>query len=129
MTEQSPPVHLAHDIARNLGALAAYLPSAPPHEVAQILGTVLDPDQGVLGQLTTLVEHGSRATKTQAERGTFPPEMWLALGRAANDLGGLCVELDDHAPDFRRLGNPPQTATPTVAQPTASALVVTRRRR
>ncbi|MEU2874217.1 hypothetical protein ABZ769_34340 [Streptomyces olivoreticuli] len=130
MTDSTPyPVRLADDIARQLGQLNQHLAQAPPRQAARILGQVLDADEGILGQLTTLVETGSRGAKGLAESGTFPPELWLALGRAANDLGGLCVDLDDHADDLRELAQTPQTSSaPLPPTPMASALVARRRR-
>ncbi|MER5782637.1 hypothetical protein ABT104_13055 [Streptomyces mobaraensis] len=130
MPDPTPyPVLLADNIARQLGLLAQHLSQAPPEQTAQILGRVLDVQDGILGQVTTLVETGARSTRAHAEQGTFPPEVWLAMGRAANDLNGLCAELSDHATDFQRLARP--TRADTAARPPApvAAAFVTRRHR
>ncbi|WP_405889839.1 hypothetical protein OG427_07270 [Streptomyces sp. NBC_00133] len=131
MTDTTPyPVRLARDISGQIDQLGGHLAQAPPRQAAQILGQVLDADEGILGRLTTLVATGSQFAQDHTERGTFPPEVWLALGRAANDLSQLCVNLDEHAGEFRQLAQTPSatclTMTPT---PVASALVVARRRR
>ncbi|MFI1183575.1 hypothetical protein ACH4UT_29080 [Streptomyces sp. NPDC020799] len=130
MPDPTPyPVLLADNIARQLGLLAQHLSQAPPAQTAQILGRVLDTGDGVLGQVTALVETGSRSTRTHTERGTFPPEVWLALGRAANDLNGLCADLSDHVEDFQRLAQPAAaSSTARLPTPVASALVARRHR-
>ncbi|MCC3778203.1 hypothetical protein [Streptomyces sp. UNOB3_S3] len=130
MPDPTPyPVLLADNIARHLGLLAQHLSQAPPDQTAQILGRALDVNDGILGQVATLVETGSRATRSHAEQGIFPPEVWLALGRAANDLNTMCADLDDHAEDFQRLAQPTRantTARPPA--PVASAFVARRHR-
>ncbi|MFK4222240.1 hypothetical protein [Streptomyces sp. NPDC019890] len=130
MTNTTPyPVRLARDISRQIDQLSEHLAQAPPRQAAQILGQVLDAEEGILGRLTTLVATGSHFAKDHTERGTFPPEVWLALGRAANDLSHLCVNLDEYADDFRQIAQTPSassiTMTPT---PVVSSLVARRRR-
>lgn len=128
MTRPVPnPVHLAEDISTHLHALSEYVDQgAPPEAVARVLGSVLDGHDGILGRLTAFVENGSRATRKLAEEGSLRPDTWLALGRAANDLVQLCVELEDHTADFKRLGTPQAAATSV--PPIASALVARRHR-
>ncbi|MGW1194518.1 hypothetical protein ACWD4B_01465 [Streptomyces sp. NPDC002536] len=131
MPDPTPyPVLLADNIARQLGLLAQHLSQAPPEQTAHILGRVLDVQDGILGQVTTLVETGSRSARTHTEQGAFPPEVWLALGRAANDLNGLCADLSDHAEDFQRLAQPaaPTNSTARPPAPVTSAFVARRRR-
>ncbi|MBV9025566.1 MAG: hypothetical protein JO362_17640 [Streptomycetaceae bacterium] len=123
------PVRLADDIARQLDRLTEHLAQAPPRQAAQILGHLLDAEHGILGHLTTLVTTGSRCAKKHARAGAFPPEVWLALGRATNDLNGLCRDLNEHLDDVRQLAQaPPTDSTPLPPTPTASALVARRRR-
>ncbi|MBC2878056.1 MULTISPECIES: hypothetical protein [Streptomyces] len=130
MPDPTPyPVLLADNIARQLGLLAQHLAQAPPEQTAQILGRVLDTDTGVLGQVTALAETGARSTRAHAEQGSFPPELWLALGRAANDLHGLCTDISDHVEDFQRLARPTRAeAAPRPPAPVAAAFVARRRR-
>ncbi|MEW1632719.1 hypothetical protein AB0469_01435 [Streptomyces sp. NPDC093801] len=119
------PVQLARHIAQQIDVLNEHLATAPPRQAAQILGQVLDPEEGVLGSLTTLVATGSHFAKHHATAGTLPPEVWLALGRAANELNDIGLDLDEHADALHQLTRPPATTT---APPTASALVARRHR-
>ncbi|MFI5820212.1 hypothetical protein ACIA8I_13975 [Streptomyces rishiriensis] len=87
MSHPAPyPVRLADEITRQLVQLADHLSQLPPPQAAQVIARVLDPDAGVLGGLTHLVATGSVFAKDQAERGALPAEVWLALGRASNEL-------------------------------------------
>ncbi|MFP8959219.1 hypothetical protein ACLIYP_01415 [Streptomyces nanhaiensis] len=129
MTDSTPyAVTLAEDITRRLGQLTEYLAQAPPRQAAQILGKVLDCDDGVLGQVTALLATGSHFAKHHARAGTFPPEVWLALGRASNELHDIGLDLDEHLADIERLAAPPAAAGATTAKPVASDMVVRRRR-
>ncbi|MFG2592279.1 hypothetical protein [Streptomyces sp. NPDC048438] len=119
-------VRLADDITRRLGQLADQLSQLPPHQAAQVIARILDPDAGVLGGITHLVTTGSVFAKDQAERGLLPPEVWLALGRASNELHDITLDLDEHQDTLRQVGTQPST---TAAKPPAPAPLVVRRRR
>ncbi|MFJ8888174.1 hypothetical protein ACIRJR_32895 [Streptomyces sp. NPDC102402] len=127
MSHPAPyPVELADDITRRLGQLADQLSQLPPHQAAQVIARILDPDAGVLGGITHLVTTGSVFAKDQAERGLLPPEVWLALGRASNELHDITLDLDEHQDTLRQVGTQPST---TAAKPPAPAPLVVMRRR
>ncbi|MFH9612823.1 hypothetical protein ACH4MM_03480 [Streptomyces pratensis] len=127
MSHPAPcPVELADDITRRLGQLANHLSQLPPPQAAQVIARILDPDAGVLGGITHLVITGGVFAKDQAERGLLPPEVWLALGRASNELHDITLELDEHQDTLRQVGAQPST---TAAKPPAPAPLVVRRRR
>ncbi|MCZ1006860.1 hypothetical protein [Streptomyces lydicus] len=121
-------VALAEDIAHRLGQLTEHLGQAPPRQAAQILDKVLDAEEGILGRTTGLMATGSSFAQHHAQAGSFPPEVWLALGRAANELNDICLDLDEHADDIRRLALPPGTEHAVAAKPVASDMVIRRRR-
>uniref|UniRef100_A0AAU2AEQ3 Uncharacterized protein n=1 Tax=Streptomyces sp. NBC_00093 TaxID=2975649 RepID=A0AAU2AEQ3_9ACTN len=128
MTEQSPfPVRLANDVARQLGALTEYLLDAPPHEAARILATVLS-NSGVLDRLTGLLVTGSRFAQHHSEQGVLPPEVWLAIGRAANELHDIHLDLDEHTEALDALAGTGAPAPTTAPTPVPTAMVVRRRR-
>ena len=118
------PVRLTDEIARRLGELANHLAALPAGEATKVIARVLDPEDGVLGLFTHLVITGSYFAKTQAEEGSLPAEVWLALGRAANELHDIGLDLDEHTNTLQRLHTRPAT-TPAVP-PTAAPLVVRR---
>ncbi|GHE77513.1 MULTISPECIES: hypothetical protein [Streptomyces] len=120
-------VRLADEITRQLGQLADHLSQLPPPQAAQVIARILDPDAGVLGGVTRLVATGSHFAKDQAEQGTLPAEVWLALGRAANELHDITLDLDEHQGTLQRVGTQP--ATTAAAKPPAPAPLVVRRRR
>ncbi|HEX5541753.1 MAG TPA: hypothetical protein VFX60_09345 [Micromonospora sp.] len=120
------PVRLADEITRRLGQLTDHLARLPPHEATHVIARVLDPDAGVLGGVTGLVTTSSRFAKVQAERGALPAEVWLALGRAANELDAMGGDLDEHRETLRRVSR--QTAT-SMSKPPSPAPLVARRRR
>ncbi|MEU2466776.1 hypothetical protein ABZ580_21475 [Streptomyces sp. NPDC012486] len=127
MSHPAPgPVELADDITRWLGQLADHLSQLPPPQAAQVIARILDPDDGVLGGITHLVITGGVFAKDQAERGLLPPEVWLALGRASNELHDITLDLDEHQATLRQVGTQPST---TAAKPPAPAPLVVRRRR
>ncbi|MEH0468599.1 hypothetical protein QA943_07010 [Streptomyces sp. B21-097] len=117
---------LADEITRQLGQLADHLSQLPPPQAAQIIARVLDPDAGVLGGVTHLVATGSVFAKDQAERGALPAEVWLALGRASNELHDITLDLDEHQDALKHVGTQPATIA---AKPPAPAPLVIRRRR
>ncbi|WP_447035860.1 hypothetical protein [Streptomyces sp. DSM 118878] len=120
------PVMLADEITRQLSQLVDHLSQLPPPQAAQVIARVLDPDTGVLDGVTHLVATGSRFAKDQAEQGALPAEVWLALGRASNELYDITLDLDEHQDTLRRVGTQPVT---TAAKPPAPAPLVARRRR
>lgn len=127
MSHPAPyPVRLADEITRQLGKLAHHLSQLPPPQAAQVISRVLDPHTGVLGGVTHLVDTGSEFAKNQAERGILPPEVWLALGRASNELHGITLDLDAHHDTLQHVGTQPAI---TAAKPPAPAALVVRRRR
>ncbi|MFG2430300.1 hypothetical protein [Streptomyces sp. NPDC048590] len=127
MSHPAPcPVELADDITRRLGQLADHLSQLPPPQAAQVIARILDPDAGVLGGITHLVTTGSVFAKNQAELGLLPPEVWLALGRASNELHDISLDLDEHQATLRQVGTQPST---TAAKPPPPAPLVVRRRR
>ncbi|MER6714608.1 hypothetical protein [Streptomyces sp. NPDC000877] len=120
------PVRLADDIARQLGQLTDDLSRLPADQAMQVLASVLDPIEGILGRFTSLVVTGSVHAKDHAERGLLPAEVWLALGRAANELDDLGIDLDPTLNTLQRFSTRPAATTPT---PPAPAPLVVRRRR
>ncbi|OIJ91618.1 hypothetical protein [Streptomyces colonosanans] len=127
MTYPTPyAVRLADEITRQLGQLSNDLHRLPADQAMQVTARILDPDNGVLGAFTQLVGTGSRIAKDQAERGSLPAEVWLALGRTANELNDIGLDLDDHTDILAQFGAPTSTAT---AKPPAPAPLVARRRR
>ncbi|MEU2776498.1 hypothetical protein ABZ646_27135 [Streptomyces sp. NPDC007162] len=127
MTHPTPYlVQLADAIARQLGQLTDHLSQLPPPQAAQVIARVLDPDNGILGGVTHLVATGSVFAKDQAERGALPAEVWLALGRASNELGDITLDLDEHKDTLQTVGARPAT---TAAKPPAPAPLVVRRHR
>ncbi|MEU6243988.1 hypothetical protein [Streptomyces sp. NPDC047024] len=124
MSHSTPhPVELADEITRRLGQLADRLSQLPPAQAAQVIARVLDADNGVFGGITHLMATGSMFAKDQAERGVLPAEVWLALGRASNELNDIALDLDEHQGTLRT-----QPATTTAAAPAPVPLVVRRRR-
>jgi hypothetical protein len=121
-------VQLADSIGRQLGQLTRLLALAPPAEAAQILASVLDYDTGILGKVTDLVEAGSRFAKNHSERGVLPPEVWLALGRAANELGSVGQDLYEHTGTIKQVAASSAPSISPATPPVASAMVIRRRR-
>jgi predicted transcriptional regulator len=119
-------VRLADEITRQLGQLADHLSQLPPPQAAQVIARVLDPDAGVLGGVTHLVATGSVFAKDQAERGALPAEVWLALGRASNELHDITLDLDEHKDALQHVSTQP--ATTAAKRPVPAPLVVRRRR-
>ncbi|MEV6007357.1 hypothetical protein AB0M29_11165 [Streptomyces sp. NPDC051976] len=127
MSHPAPyPVRLADEITRQLGQLSDHVSQLPPPQAAQVIARVLDPDTGVLGAVTHLLATGSVFAKDQAERGVLPAEVWLALGRACNELGDITLDLDEHKDALQRVGAQPAA---TAVEPPAPAPLVIRRRR
>lgn len=119
------PVLLADEITRQLDQLAEHLAQLPPAEATLVIARILDPNEGVLAGITALVSTGSRFAKTQAEHGRLPAEVWLALGRAANELDHIVFDLDEHRVTLRHISQQP---TPAAKPPAPAPLVVRRHR-
>ncbi|MFD7017493.1 hypothetical protein [Streptomyces sp. NPDC059928] len=129
MTDSNlPSVQLADSITAQLGQLRRLLALAPPHEAAQLLAGILDYDTGLLGEVTELVQTGSRFAKVHSEHGVLPPEVWLALGRAANELNSVGVDLHEHTSTLKQVAAPALPSSRPAAAPAASAMVIRRRR-
>ena len=129
MTDSNlPSIQLANAITAQLGQLRRHLALAPPHEAAQILANVLDYNTGLLGEVTELVGTGSRFVKVHSERGVLPPEVWLALGRAANELNSVGADLNEHTGTIKQVAAPTPPSSKPATVPVASAMVLRRRR-
>ena len=127
MTHPYPyPVWLADEITRQLGQLSDQLAQAPAREATQLIARILNPERGVLAGVTRLVSTGSMFAKDQAERGALPADVWLALGRASNELDALGGDLDEYRETFRSVGAQP--ATLASSPPVPAPLVVRRHR-
>ncbi|MER7728518.1 hypothetical protein [Streptomyces sp. NPDC096323] len=120
------PSWLADEITRQLGQLANQLAHTPAREATQLLARILNPDGGILAGVNHLVATGSTFAKDQAERGALPPEVWLALGRASNELDAIGGDLDEHRETLRSVATQP--ATTTSIAPAPVPLVVRRHR-
>jgi hypothetical protein len=120
------PVWLTDEVTRLLGQLADQLAHAPSREATQLVARILNPDDGILAGVTRLVATGSIFAKDQAERGALPPDVWLALGRASNELDAIGCDLDEHRETLRNVSTQPATIAST---PPAPAPLVVRRHR
>ncbi|WP_031008904.1 hypothetical protein [Streptomyces sp. NRRL F-5727] len=124
----NPPVTddaLLDAIAQHLDQLADHLLQADARQAAQILARVVDLEDGVLRKLTDLVTDCSRASRNHAADGLFPPEAWLAFGRAGNTLANVSDDLDQHRNVFEQIGK----QAPASAPPKATAFVTRGRHR
>lgn len=126
MPHPNQHVHLADEMARQLGRLGDKLAILPPHEATQVIARVVDPADGVLAGVTHLVSVSSMFAKVQAERGALPAEVWLALGRASNELDAIGGDLDEHRKTLQYVSDRPATGP---AKPSAPAPLVVRRHR
>ncbi|MFB7171896.1 hypothetical protein ACFCYM_13850 [Streptomyces sp. NPDC056254] len=124
-----PATTLIDSITRQLDQLSARLSQAGPQQAAQILQQVLDAENGILGRLTALVGAGTYVTKHHAQSGIFPAEMWLALGRTANTLHDLALDLDEHQEVFEEIASRRALTTSSPAATQATALVARGRHR
>jgi hypothetical protein len=124
----SYPARLADDIAGLLDTLNEHLIQATPQEAAQILATVLDGENGVLGRMTGLMVTGSHFAKDLSTRGLLPPEIPLALGRAANELHDIGLDIDEHTDSISALAGPPPRADTPPPRPAVSGTPAGRRR-
>ncbi|MEU6192322.1 hypothetical protein [Streptomyces sp. NPDC047061] len=121
----SHPVRLAEDITSLLKTLNDQLAQAAPRQAAEILGKVLIYDDGVVALVTDLIATGSRFAQGHAHRGALPPEVWLSMGRCANDLERISAELDGHTDALKQLEAPSAAGT-IQAKPVPSAMIVRR---
>ncbi|MEU9939090.1 hypothetical protein [Streptomyces lavendulae] len=129
MTPPNVADALTAGITRQLDQLSAQLSEAGPQQAAQILRQVLDTDDGVLGRLSALVITGTHVTKHHAQTGVFPAEMWLALGRTANSLHDLALDLDEHQEVFEKIATRRSLTASSAAATQATALVARGRHR
>ncbi|MEU8784824.1 hypothetical protein [Streptomyces sp. NPDC048637] len=123
-----PSVQLANAITSQLDQLRRLLALAPPHEAAHILASALDYDTGILGKVTEFMDTGSRFAKIHSEHGVLPPEVWLALGRAAHELNSVGVDLHEHTDTIKQVAKPSAPSSSPAMPPAASAMVIRRRR-
>ncbi|MGE7384242.1 hypothetical protein ACQKM2_01895 [Streptomyces sp. NPDC004126] len=124
-----PATALTDSITRQLDQLSAHLSQAGPQQAAQILQQVLDAENGVLGRLSALVDTGTHVTKHHAQSGAIPAEMWLALGRTANTLHDLALDLDEHQGVFEEIASRRALTTSSPVATQATALVARGRHR
>ncbi|GAA3903949.1 hypothetical protein GCM10022244_12650 [Streptomyces gulbargensis] len=126
----NPPVTddaLCTSITQHLDQLTARLRRADAQQAAQILARAVDMERGILSKVHDLVSAGSRASRNHAADGSFPAEAWLALGRAANTLANLTIDLEQHQEVFEKIGKQPPA--PASAPPKATAFVARGRHR
>ncbi|MVO90304.1 hypothetical protein GPA10_37535 [Streptomyces sp. p1417] len=129
MTDPSTyPVRLAEDIASLIETLHEHLCQATRAEAGEILGTVLDPEDGVLSRLTDLLGTGSRFAQNQAHNGMLPPEVCLAMGRTVNELNSVGEDLAEPVDSFKKVAAQPSATHAFPPKPAASAMVVRRSR-
>ncbi|GAA2678137.1 hypothetical protein GCM10010400_46650 [Streptomyces aculeolatus] len=119
---------LTDDITHRIALLAEHLSQLPPAQGARAITQVVDPEPetGLLGSVTHLLVVSTRFAKDQTTCGALPPEVWLALGRAANTLDDIALDLDEHLDTLRHFGTP---STPAEAKPPTPPLPDSRRRR
>lgn len=126
----NPPVTddaLCTSITQHLDELTARLRRADAQQAAQILARAVDMERGILSKVHDLISAGSRASRNHAADGSFPAEAWLALGRAANTLANLTIDLEQHQEVFEKIGKQPPA--PATAPPKATAFVARGRHR
>ncbi|MFI7102735.1 hypothetical protein ACIBK8_25640 [Streptomyces sp. NPDC050161] len=128
MTDSTYPVRLAAEIARLISQLNEHLIQAAPAESTKIINRVIDAEEGILGEITTLMATSSYSARRHAEDGTLPREIPLALGRAANGLHDIALDLDEHADGLHRRARTPAAANAPAIKPAASGLVTRQRR-
>lgn len=127
MTQPTPyAVRLADEISRQLDQLDQHLTQLPAPEATQVIARICDPDRGLIGGGAHLVDGASRFAKDQTERGALPAEVWLALGRAANDLAHTSADLEEYRETLQHVSTQPATGA---GKPPAPASLVVRRHR
>ncbi|MFF5438871.1 hypothetical protein [Streptomyces achromogenes] len=117
---------LADRIALWMRQMSRLLDQLPADQALNAVSRVLHPDDSLLVGFTSLVETGARIAREQAERGELPPEVCLALGRAANELHSIGLDLDEHKDTLARAGAPAGAAK---GRPASPAPLVARRHR
>ncbi|MFJ9900705.1 hypothetical protein ACIQPR_46015 [Streptomyces sp. NPDC091280] len=126
MNTASYPVQLTDEITHQLALLTDRLTQLPPTQATFVIARILDPDEGVLGGITSLMITSSLFAKYQAEHGRLPAEVWLALGRAANELNDIGLDLDEHRATLHHISQQPHT---TAAKGPAPVPLIVRRHR
>ncbi|QPP05188.1 hypothetical protein G4Z16_00935 [Streptomyces bathyalis] len=119
--DPTDPVLLARDIAHDLGELTEHLSQADRQQAALIVEAIVDNDEGVVDRLSMLLDTAGHYTR--AAEGTFTPELCLALGRAANHLHDIRLDLDERTDEIRlrasRTDDTPAPPAPA-SQPTTA---------
>ncbi|MEW1699033.1 hypothetical protein ACIQCR_31230 [Streptomyces sp. NPDC093249] len=91
-----------------------------------VLADAFDPEHGALAGFATLAATASHFAQQQATQGLLPPEVWLALGRAANELHDIGLNLEEHLDTLAAARIP---SASTAAKPPAPVPLVVRRHR
>ncbi|WP_432112689.1 hypothetical protein [Streptomyces sp. S1] len=121
---------LTDHITQQLGQLSAHLSQAGPQEAARFLERSLVSEDGIFNGVWDLVISGGAAAQRYAEDGVFPSEVWLALGRTANALGGLATDtLAEQQEVLRQIASRPAVDPSAAAPAKTPALVVRGRHR
>lgn len=74
---------------------------------------VLDSETGILGRLSFLMATGSAYAKSRGGEGSVSQGLWQDLGRAANQLHDLSLDLEAQADEFHLLADTPAPAPGT----------------
>ncbi|MGW1601259.1 hypothetical protein [Streptomyces eurythermus] len=119
-------IMLANQVSLRLRKLSRALEELPADQALKVIARIFHPVDGAMGGFTQLVETGARIARDQAERGVLAPEVCLALGRAANELHSIGLDLDEHKDTLARAGAPAGTSA---ARPASPAPLVARRHR
>ncbi|MCZ0978725.1 hypothetical protein O1L60_04245 [Streptomyces diastatochromogenes] len=90
-----------------------------------VLADAFDPEHGALAGFATLAATASHFAQQQATQGLLPPEVRLALGRAANELHDIGLDLEEHLDTLAAARTP---STLGVKPPAPVPLVVRRHR-
>ncbi|MEV6807778.1 hypothetical protein [Streptomyces sp. NPDC051132] len=113
---------LADQVALWMRQVSRLLDQLPADQALNVVARILHPDDSLLGSFTHLVETGARVARGQAERGALPAEVCLALGRAANELHSISLDLAEHQETLARMASPgtaeaiPASPAPLVAR-------------
>jgi hypothetical protein len=117
MTAQTPySALLARNITDRINELSEYLPNLPPQQAAQTMREILDPDNGVLGCLASLLATSSHYANSRANSGSFSRGLGLDLADAANRLHDLALDLEDQADEFALLADTTTSPAPAATR-------------
>ncbi|MFR9723992.1 hypothetical protein ACL02R_11595 [Streptomyces sp. MS19] len=106
------PAGRAEAIAWEIDMLTEQLLRASPQAAVRVLATVLDTDNGVLGRMVALLSTSSRVAHQHAAHFALPERTSLALGRAANKVYDIALDLNIHAEHFAELADTPPPPAP-----------------